>query len=174
MSNNQTHTVPPAKQPKVKCFGKSTGMTLEATIAQKTQTPTVNIELAPRFPGKKEINWSEKIAVQLSAEELVLCSGVLLGYLPGTKFSREDKGIEIERQNKSIYIKATQGHGRLYSLPVPMGLVFQVSDLILHQLMKKVTVNSQSLSLHQLKGHVRYTGLSVIRVAEIMSNNHRR
>ena len=51
--------------------------------------PTINLEVAPR--EGEHVNWSRKIVIQLSDEELPVLCGVFMGYLPKLHLKRPGK-----------------------------------------------------------------------------------
>ena len=82
----------PSDQPKVKCFGKSAALTVEATVIQKAGNPplpTINLEVAPR--SAERVEWERKIVIQLSDSELPVLCAVLMGYLPELHLKRPGK-----------------------------------------------------------------------------------
>lgn len=142
-----------ANQAKVRCYGSNAGLTIEATPLMKKGKPvgsTVNIDVAPKHAG--EVNWDQKITVQVSDTELPIFASVMLGYLPKVHFKRSDKGIVIERQKDKTFISATQGAGKAYALPVPIGQSFQIADLVLNQLKAQSYCGDSELILAALRG----------------------
>jgi hypothetical protein len=124
-------------QKKVRCFGSSAALTIEASKLLHKGDPvgdTVNIDVAPRHG--ESVDWAKKITVQLGETELPIFASVLLGYLPAASFKRSTKGVEITRQANKLYIVASEGSGKRYSLPVPMAQCYLVSTLVLEQLEK--------------------------------------
>ena len=122
-------------QEKVRCFGSNAALTIEATKLNRDDdtVPTVNIDVAPR--NNKNVDWSRKITLQLSEDELPIYASVLLGQLPICEFKRPLKGIRIQRQKSRLYITATaQGDGNAFALPIPIGQTFRISSLVLKQL----------------------------------------
>lgn len=135
----------PSNLPKARCFGSNAALTVEASLLPskgKTGGDTVNIDVAARFG--ETVDWSNKITFQLDETELALFASVCLGYLPSCEFKRPGKGIKIERQPGKLYISASRSDAR-FSLPVPIGQVFQVSTLILAQLQKHSFVSGEVL-----------------------------
>lgn len=131
----------PSNLPKARCFGSNAALTVEASLL-KTGEDTVNIDVAGRFG--ETIDWSNKITFQLDETELALFASVCLGYLPSCEFKRPGKGIKIERQPGKLYISASRSDAR-FSLPVPIGQVFQVCTLVLAQLQKHSFVTGEML-----------------------------
>ncbi len=141
----------PSEQPKVKCFGSSAGMTVEATTLKEGEgAATITLELAPKQGG--HFIWEKKIALQLSDIELPELAAVCLGYLPKANFKRKTKGIEIIRQPNKLFVSASQGSGNVCALPVPIGQVFHVATLVLSQLQKQTGQHNPDLLVAALRG----------------------
>ncbi len=144
---------PLAQQAKVRCFGKQAAITAEATVIRRDghpPIPTVNLEVAPREGA--EVNWSRKIVIQLSDQELPVLCGLFVGYIQRLHLKRPGKGIEIERQQGGIYIKASAGHGVLFALPTGVGDSFRLSALFLQQLRLQSGISDETLLLAALRG----------------------
>jgi len=142
-----------ANQGKVQCYGSSAGLTIEGTYLVKKQVAvgkTVNIDVAPR--DNEAVDWKNKITLQLSDIELPIFASVMLGFLPKAKFKRKDKGILIERQEGKTFFSATQGIGKAYALPVPIGQSFKIADLVLSQLKAQSQCSDSDLILAALRG----------------------
>lgn len=123
----------------------------DASIGQGVaQGHTVNLDVAPR-QGENVI-WARKITIQLSDTELPIMAAVCLGYLPKAHFKRSGKGIVIDRQPNKLYVSATQGSGNAFALPIPIGQTFQVSSLILSQLLKQTALTDSNLLVTALRG----------------------
>lgn len=143
----------PVYQAKVRCFGSTGALTVEATLLHKKGTvygDTVNLDVAPKDSDR--VQWDRKITLQLSETELPILASVCLGYLPKAQFKRPDKGIVIERQPNKLYVCATQGAGNNFSLPVPIGQTFQIASLLLIQLQKQTQLNDGDLLIAALRG----------------------
>lgn len=135
----------PSNLPKARCFGSNAALTVEASLLQSkggTRGDTVNIDIAGRFG--ETVDWKNKITFQLDESELALFASVCLGYLPCCEFKRPGKGVKIERQRSKLYITASRSDAR-FSLPVPIGQLFQVSTLVLAQLQKQSFVTGEML-----------------------------
>jgi hypothetical protein len=137
-------------QPKARCFGNSAALCAEATVLQKTGEPTVNLEVAPK--NQQQVQWANKVTLQLGVNELPLLAALCLGYLPNVEFKRPNKGITIERQAQKLFIKASQSGGGLFVLPIPMAETYQLCTLVLSQLHKSSPTNDSGLILAALKG----------------------
>ena len=143
----------PSEQEKVRCFGSSAALTVEATallVDGEAAGTTVNLEVAPRNGDK--VDWGKKIVTQLSEDELPIFTAICLGYLPCGKFSRSTKGIFVERQQNKLFFNATQGKGKHYVLPVPIGQTFNIACLALKQLKKHTGIDDGELLIAALRG----------------------
>jgi hypothetical protein len=153
MLNKEASAFSPADQAKVRCFGSTGALTVEATLLQKNGAAcgdTVSLDVAPK--DSNGVQWDRKITLQLSTTELPILAAVCLGYLPKAQFKRPDKGIVIERQDNKLYVCATQGAGNNFSLPVPIGQAFQIASLLLIQLQKQTQLNDGDLLIAALRG----------------------
>jgi hypothetical protein len=143
----------PSERQKVKCYGSSAALTVEATrLGDDTLSAghTVNLELA-RKHASTGFNWSNKITIQLSEAELVLMACVCMGYLPEAKFQRPNKGLTIQRQPNKLYVTASQGRLSA-SLPLPIGQVSLVSMLVLQQLLLNMRCPDSNLMIASIRG----------------------
>jgi len=135
MTSNAFQQDRPESRAKARSFGQRAALTVEASPLMKGRDivgSTVNLDVAPRVAD--QVDWTNKVTLQLSEDELMAFASVLLGLLPSYHFKRPGKGIEVERQNGKIFVKATAGVGRNYVLPLPPGRVFATSMLVLKQL----------------------------------------
>jgi len=133
-------------QEKCKCFGNQAAICVEAVISRNGH-PTINLEVAPRQEGT--MLWDQKIILQMSVQELPVLAATLLGYRQSCEFKRQTKGIQIERQQASLFVKASEG--KILALPIVPGDVFRFSSIVLNQLMKSSPCNER-LMLTALKG----------------------
>jgi len=143
----------PSEQAKVRCYGSSSALTIEATKLHKNNVEcgdTVNLDVAPK--GDNGVQWDRKITVQLSENELPILAAVCLGYLPKAEFKRPGKGVVVQRQENKIYVSATQGAGNNFALPIPIGQSFQIASLLLIQLQKQTQLYDGDLLIAALRG----------------------
>lgn len=136
----------------VKCFGLQAALCAEITRLQqsKRELTTINIEVAPR--QGESVNWGQKIVLQLSEKELPELCAVLLGYLPSLHLKRPGKGIEVIRQSHKLFVRASQGPGRLYVLPICIGDTFRLNTLFLSALKQQSGLEDETLILAALRG----------------------
>lgn len=135
-----------AQLAKVRCFGNKAALCLEESIT-RGGGHTVMIEVAARFPS--HVDWKNKIQVQVTATELPLLASVMLGFLPVVDLKRSGKGILIERQSTSLFVKASMG--RIHALPIVPGSAFGMSTLVLNQLKKNHPNTDTTLLLAGLR-----------------------
>lgn len=138
-----------AERPKAKAYGGRAALCVEASWLGEEQSPTVNIEVAPRT--QDGVAWSRKIVVQASLSELVLLAGFSLGLLPALHLKRPGKGIELTRQAGNLFVKATAGQGACYVMPVTPGDSFYVGSVVLTQLSANAPGLAPELVLAQIR-----------------------
>ncbi len=148
----------PKTRQKVKVFAKNAALTAEESPLRELEeqnnpraSVTLNLEVANRLEGQKSFNWADKITVQLTSLELPEFCALLMGYIDQMKAQRPDKGIAMERQNNTIYLKATkQGRG-MFSLPISTGSVFKLNVLVLEILKSQNNTNDVNVIIASLR-----------------------
>jgi len=135
---------------KHKCFATSAALTIEQDKTQKG-TPTLSLQMAPATQGTAD--WSNKISIQLTKDELPVFVGVLLGYANACEFKRGQKGISFERQpeNNALFARGTQKRV-VAPLPITPGSVYHISALALAQLHAQSDELNPSLMLAGIRG----------------------
>ena len=124
-------------QDRVQCkaYGNRAAITVE-TAETEAGIPTVRFEFAPVLgngdsaspddtsadkPGKA-YDWSKKLIIQLTADEVPQLLAVLYGFAPGTQFSNHGqsrvKWMSLENQEKSIYMRAGDKDVPILVIPV--------------------------------------------------------
>lgn len=132
-----------ANQPrlKVKAFGQSNALTLEALSygdRQGDAIHTVVFEIA-KAESNGHFDWASKVVFKIDLHELPFFAGVLLGYLPHYDIQRPpNKSMSIFRQTYKdkpghYYLKVFQDKVP-YHLPITAGHGVLMANLILHQL----------------------------------------
>lgn len=119
-------------QPKLHLYGGSAALCLEGT-SRGNGEPTVNLDVAPK-PDGRNVEWSRKITVQLSHNELVIVTGILLGYAQSLQCGRPGKGINIARQPGKVYVSASAGSGQIFGVPLTVGDTAKACDFMLSRL----------------------------------------
>jgi hypothetical protein len=135
--------------PKLHLYGNSAAVTLEGT--QKGALSTLNIDIAPK-PDNHNVDWSQKITLQLSFDEMVCVAGVFLGYVPEFSCKRPSKGISFQRQPGKVFVSASSGAGHIYGIPLTIGDCVQCSDFILARISENCVGQSSDLLLASIKG----------------------
>ncbi len=121
------------QQAKVRVWSSSGALCVEAVDSAK-KTPTINLEFA--LKRGKQTHWEQKIVIQPDERELPLLAALFLGYRQHVSFSRDEKGVEIQRQEKSrVYCRASNAH-QVVAIPIEAGDAYRVANLILSQLTK--------------------------------------
>jgi hypothetical protein len=148
----------PAARQKVKVFSKSAALTAEESplIGSGDQDSdgshvTLNLDVAMRLDGQKGFNWADKITIQLTSLELPEFCALLMGYIDQMKAQRNDKGIELERQNNAIYLKATKRGGGMYTLPITTAAIFKLNVLTLELLKKQNKTHDVNVIIASLR-----------------------
>lgn len=127
------HDEPQAQSPKyqaepwflqIKSHGTKSAIQIE-TSSTRNDWHTISVESAHKDENDKtgmKFNWKNKTTIQLTKNELPVFIAVMLGMLPGCKFSNHgntNKYFEIENQGTHYFMK-TGGTGlKLNALPVP-------------------------------------------------------
>ena len=138
------------EQCKVRAYTTNAAFTAEASTHTK-HGDTINIDRAPS--QNRKANWSEKLTFQLNDEELLMVGAVCLGYLPGYAIPRGSKGLEMQRQHGCIFVRATQGKGICYALPLDIPKVYKLGKLIIEQLRQNpIAHNDTACVLACIKG----------------------
>lgn len=135
--------------PKLHLYGNSAAMCLEAT--QNGSLATLNIDVAPK-PDNHNVDWSQKITLQLGFDEMVGLAGVLLGYAPEFSCKRPSKGISFKRQPGKVFVSASSGSGQIYGVPLTIGDCVQFNDFVLARISLNCYSQSSDLLLASIKG----------------------
>ena len=133
---------------KFHCYGDKAALCLEESTTQGG-FPTVMLQVAPRLSRSANAEWSKCVNIQLTFHELPIFAGLLMGYLSTCEFKRQQKGIQITRQQGSLYFHASQSCS--YALPVYPGDAFHLTALTLSQLEKSAFGVDRTLMLASLR-----------------------
>jgi hypothetical protein len=124
-------------QDRVQCkaYGSRAAITVE-TDETEAGIPTVRFEFAPVLGNgdsnhsddgsadkpSKAYDWSKKLIIQLTADEVPQLLAVLYGFAPGAQFSNHGqskvKWMSLENQEKSIYMRAGDKDVPILVIPV--------------------------------------------------------
>ena len=124
-------------QDRVQCkaYGSRAAITVE-TAETEAGIPTVRFEFAPVLGNgdsnhsddgsadkpSKAYDWSKKLIIQLTADEVPQLLAVLYGFAPGAQFSNHGqskvKWMSLENQEKSIYMRAGDKDVPILVIPV--------------------------------------------------------
>jgi len=137
-------------QPKLHLYGHAAALCFEATY-KKDGFATINIDVAPK-PDRRQVDWSQKITLQLSSTELVTMTGIFFGFTPKAHFARPDKGIQIERQPGKVYLSASAGSGRIYGLPLTPGDVVRAADFFIARIVEMSLTKDVSAAIASVRG----------------------
>lgn len=122
----------------VKAYGKKAALSFEADET-RAGCFTVAVDGAGCL-GERRYDWSNKLRVQLTLEELIQFTAVLYGIMPLVEFRNHgtdrNKGFVFERQADGYFGKVMRsGDDRvLYAVPVAEVATFQIAMLCLRQL----------------------------------------
>lgn len=122
----------------VKAYGKKAALSFEADETRAGGF-TVAVDGASCL-GERRYDWSNKLRVQLTLEELIQFTAVLYGVMPLVEFRNHgtgrNKGFVFERQADGYFGKVMRsGDDRvLYAVPVAEVSAFQIAMLCLRQL----------------------------------------
>lgn len=137
-------------QPKLHLYGGSAAVCFEGTTLNGGQ-PTLNIDVAPK-PDGRNVDWSQKITLQLSHNELVIVTGIFLGYAPKIQCGRPDKGINVARQTGKVYLSASAGSGKIFGVPLDVGDTAKAADFFLARLIAGSFTGSVDAILASVRG----------------------
>ena len=102
---------------------------------------TLRLEAAKAI-GERQYDWKNKIAIQLTREELPHVAAVVLGLLPETKGSNHGqgdqagKGFEIQHQGKNLFVRVFGPNKGACAVPVSAADTFEISGLVMRQLLQ--------------------------------------
>lgn len=127
----------PVKYFEAKAFGGKAALTV---VQDKTRkgVPTIRFETASG--GNRQYNWSNKIAIQLTASELLEVAAVLLGIIPYCAFDLHGEGknkwFEIENQTKNMFFRmGMKGENAvIHALPITIGDAYPILQMVLFQI----------------------------------------
>lgn len=105
------------KPSKMHVYGKSAALTIEACENSKNDFFTVMFEIAPSDNGTAD--WTKKIAVQPTSQELPSILAVFLGYAVTARIKRDQKWLEVTAQGDRVFFKG--GYQKPYALPIAAG-----------------------------------------------------
>ena len=102
---------------------------------------TIRLE-ATKAIGERKYDWSSKITIQLTRDELPCVAAVFLGILPRTEGrnhgigDQQGKGFEIEHQGNKLFIKVFAPNKPPCAVPVSPEDAFTVASLLVRQIRK--------------------------------------
>ncbi len=137
-------------QPKLHIYGGSAALCLEGTTRSKGEF-TVNIDVAPK-PDGRIVDWSRKITLQLSHNELIIVTGIMLGYAQAHQCGRPEKGINISRQQGSVYVSASAGAGQMFGVPLKPGDTARAADFLLARIVSGSFTGSIDACIASVRG----------------------
>lgn len=102
---------------------------------------TLRLEAA-KAVGERQYDWSNKITIQLTRDELPCVAAVFLGILPKAEGKnhgvgdQQGKGFEIEHQGNKLFVKVFAPQKPPCAVPVSPEDAFTVASLLVRQIRK--------------------------------------
>lgn len=102
---------------------------------------TIRLEAAKAI-GERRYDWSNKITIQLTRDELPCVAAVFLGILPNTEGKnhgvgdQQGKGFEIQHQGNKLFVKVFAPQKPPCAVPVSPEDAFTVASLLVRQIRK--------------------------------------
>lgn len=100
---------------------------------------TMRLEAADST-APKQYSWNDKIAIQLTRDELLIVTAVLFGMLPRCEYSNHgpdnSKGFSIEDQGNKLFVKVLAKGKKVKAVPMTPEDAFYVAQIFLGQLKK--------------------------------------
>ncbi|MEQ9419062.1 MAG: hypothetical protein RJQ08_16145 [Salinisphaeraceae bacterium] len=116
-------------------YGGKGALTWEITETRRNH-PTLQLEAAASN-APRSYDWSNKISVQFTKDELLSVAAVFLGIIPGCDFSNHgpnnDKGFRIENQQGRVFVQV-RAPSRSIAVPVGPADAFYVASLVATQI----------------------------------------
>lgn len=107
----------------------------------KNGDDTIRLEAAKAI-GERKYDWSSKISIQLTRDELPCVAAVFLGILPETDGrnhgvgDQQGKGFEIQHQGNKLFVKVFAPQKPPCAVPVSPEDAFTVASLLVRQIRK--------------------------------------
>ena len=121
-------------------YGKQAALCFSEDNTRSGQ-PTVLLEAA-LANAPQSYNWSEKIRVQFTPEELLNIVSVLLDLLPHCEYSahgaEHDKGFSLTHQENSIFCRVFAKNQGVRAVPIPMEDAFVIAGLGVRQIQQSM------------------------------------
>lgn len=148
----------PAEPPyySFKVFGGSAALCISEARTRTGNQCTIQMEGAVLLAGgsRKEFDWRNKIAVQLTVQEAYLVLALFENLIPSVKFDghgrTHDKSLQIEFQEAHYFVRIVQ-RGRA-AVAVPVRAVDAIP--IVSLLYKQLLCNEPHLSIADIRGMV--------------------
>jgi len=159
---NEHDRSPPMRYISHHVYGKSSALEFSARTARNECFETVFIDAAKVIPNSKNINWKEKITVQLTESELPIVAAVFCGHLDNCHFANHgpenNKGFEIAQnqkpENREKYpylVKVFQTDRGMHVVPMTKADSFYVTQIVLAQLQRNLPHQNSTLMLAGLR-----------------------
>ena len=121
---------------RLRLYGKAAAHTLEVTAHRRggdfLGVHVVSIDSAPALPSGAGYDWTRKLVIQLTPEEMPAIIATLMGLTPSVRFGNHGAGrskfIEVRRQEGGLVI-VTGEKSLSYSVPVPTATIYYLLEL---------------------------------------------
>ena len=133
-----TATTAPPDRVQCRVYGGKAALCIESDQTRQHE-PTLRIEAA-RATAPREYDWRQKLALQLTREELPVIAATVLGLLPRCEYKNhgpnQDKGLEIVHQGTHLFVRLFQKERGVLAVPVTAVDRYALGALCLRQLRK--------------------------------------
>ena len=135
-SASEAEPVPGKNRLRLRLFGKAAAHTLEVTSHRRggdfMGVQVLSIDSAYALGSGEGYDWTRKLVIQLTPEEMPGLIATLMGLTPSVRFGHhgasQAKFIEVRRQDGGLVI-VTGEHASVYSVPVPTATIYYLLDL---------------------------------------------
>lgn len=125
-----------ASRQQERAYCQAAALCFECDTTRKDQ-PTVRVEAA-LATGYNKFDWTNKIAVQLSVDELATVVAVFLGWVAKCEYryhgEDRNKGFSIENQPGHMLVRLNEGGEPPRAIPVDPARAFAITSLLFDQL----------------------------------------
>jgi len=142
----------------IKIYGTKGALTIQESVS-RNGFQTISIDAAKAVSLRK-YDWNSKITVQVSKSELPEVVSVLLGFTRSCSFKShgpdKNKGYEIERQDKNIFIKVFQGGRGIIAVPVYRSDVFWLTNMVLERICASIDGSNHTSVIQTIRSSMSF------------------
>lgn len=122
------------------CYGGKAALCVQADETRGSKPrQTVRIEAAVAT-APRSYNWTDKVAIQLTRQELLQVAAVLMGLQPGVSYQNHgennDKGFEVKNQKGGIFVRVFAKDKGVRAVPVTAEDAAEVQAIIFRAILK--------------------------------------